>query len=185
MSDVLVIYATVEGQSRKIAEHVCDHTVRLGRNARVLDAANTPHDLALSTYDAVLVVAPIHMGRHHQAAVHFARDNAPRLQKGGAALISVSMHAAELEPGDLDECRLYVDELAAETGWIPEATYYAAGALKFATYDFFKRWMMRRIVADKGLEKEQANRDELEFTDWRALEMFVEGFLRKHPRTEN
>lgn len=184
MSDVLVVFATVEGQSRKIAEYVCDHAVRLGRNARVVDAANLPPDLALAAFDAVFLVAPVHMERHHQAAVHFAAENAAGLQKRGGALVSVSMHAAELEAGDLEQCRMYADEFAAETGWIPEAVYYAAGALKFARYDFFKRWMMRRIVADKGLEKEKARKDELEFTDWRAIEIFVENFLRRHPRAE-
>lgn len=177
MSDVLVVYATVEGQSRKIAEHVCDHVVRACRIARVVDAAHAPADLDPAAFDAVIVVAPVHMARHHQAAVHFIRDHADTLQKRPGALISVSLHAVALDPADMDEARGYADELAAETGWLPAAVHYAAGALKFARYDFFKRWMMRRIATEKGLPTDS---DEIEFTDWRALDDFVDDFLHAH-----
>ncbi len=180
MSDVLVLYATVEGQSRKIAEHVCDHAVRQCRMARVANITNLPDDLDPAAYDALILVAPVHMGRHHQSAVHFIRDNAALLQKHPAALVSVSLHAVGLEPGDADEAREYVDQLAGETGWIPEAVHYAAGALKYAKYDFFKRWMMRRIASEKGLSGEPGDGDEIEFTDWRALDDFVDDFLHRH-----
>lgn len=180
MAEVLIVYATVEGHSRKIAEHLCDHVVRLCRGARVVDAVRLPADLDLNRFAAAIVVAPVHMGRHHQAIAHFARENAAWLQGRPSALVSVSLHAVELEPGDLEECREYVDQFAAETGWIPQETHYAAGALKFTSYDFFKRWAMRRIVAEKGLSQERAKGGDIEFTDWRALEAFVEQFLNRN-----
>ena len=179
MSEILVVYATVEGQSRKIAEHVCDHIGRLCRGARIIDAANLPDDFTLDKYQAIIVVASVHMWRHHQAAIHFVRDHAAALQTRPGALVSVSLHAANLNPGDLEEARGYVDEFAAATGWIPEAVHYAAGALRFDRYDFFKRWAMRRIAAERGLAADSAT-EEIEFTDWTALDTFVNDFLREH-----
>ncbi len=178
MSNVLVLYATVEGQSRKIAEHICDHTVRLCRSARVVDAAHLPASLNLADFDAVIIVASVHMGRHHQAAAHFVRSNAEALQRMPGALVSVSLHAVGLEASDVEEAREYVDLFAGDTGWIPHAVHYAAGALRFTRYDFFKRWMLRRIAAERGLDANKG--EDIEFTDWHALDTFVTGFLNTH-----
>jgi len=66
-----------------------------------------------------------------------------------------------------------------ETGWRPQATHHAAGALLFTQYDFFKRWAMRLIALQRN-----ANVDthaDTEYTDWQALTRFVEDFLATLP----
>jgi len=179
MADVLIVYATVEGQSRRIAEMLGDHLVRR-RHARTLLDATRPertHDTP-AAFDAVFIVAPVHGEKHHAAITHFARRHAEVLTRRPAALISVSLHAASGEAEDIEEMRAYVDGFCSDTGWLPRETHYAAGALRFSEFDFFKKWIARRLAA--SLQMEIRPGEDVEFTDWRALESFADAFMATH-----
>jgi menaquinone-dependent protoporphyrinogen oxidase len=52
--------------------------------------------------------------------------------------------------------------------------HHAAGALKYLEYDFFKRALMRQIARKEGASVD-TSRDH-EFTDWEALDAFVQEF---------
>lgn len=179
MAKILIVFASVEGQSERIAGLVSDHLVRSRHVPTVLnatsEAAARPN---LHLYDGVIVVAPVHHQAHHPAIYRFANLHGERLTKMPSALVSVSLHAASGEPEDEEEMRQYVDILAGETGWLPRAVHYAAGALKFTEFDFFKRWMARRLV--KALDMEVDPKADIEFTDWPALYGFVDEFLKVH-----
>lgn len=179
MSKILIVYASMEGQSERIAGLVSDHLIRASHTALLLnantEAAARPN---LHLHDAVIVVAPVHNQMHHPAIVRFANRFGEALTKTPSALISVSLHAASGEPEDEEEMRQYVDILTGEARWLPRAVHYAAGALKFFELDFFKRWMARRLVA--SLEMEADPRGDIEFTDWPALYNFVDEFLATH-----
>ena len=54
--------------------------------------------------------------------------------------------------------------------------HHAAGALRYTDYDFFKRWMAKRLASKRGAPVE-TDRD-FELTDWRALDVFVDQFLK-------
>jgi hypothetical protein len=53
--------------------------------------------------------------------------------------------------------------------------HHIAGAFRFAEYDFFKRWAMRLIAWEKGIERESVGSD-LELTDWPAVEKIAQAF---------
>ncbi|PWE18513.1 protoporphyrinogen oxidase [Marinicauda salina] len=178
MADILIVYATVEGQSRRIADLLGDHLVRCKHGRTLVDATDPPEDLDVSAHDAVILVASVHADRHHAAAVNFARKNVAALNRTPSALVSVSLHAASGEAEDEEEMRAYVDRFCAETGWLPRAVHYAAGALRFAQFDFFKRWMARRLTRELGMEFDPER--DVELTDWRALEAFADDFLAEH-----
>lgn len=178
MKNFLVVYGTTEGQTRKIAEFIADHLVRRRDAATVVDASAAPKDLDLGSYDAAIVAASVHMTRHNAAAIHFVRAHAGALSKLPSAFVSVSLHAYSGEPEDEEEARGYVDAFCAETGWLPSCVHYAAGALRFTRYDFFKRWMAREVAKERGITPDPNG--DLEFTDWRALTAFIDDFLRTH-----
>ena len=66
--------------------------------------------------------------------------------------------------------------MKAESGWKPAMIHHAAGALRFTQYDFFKRWMMKRIASHENAPTD-TSRDH-EFTDWTALASFTTDFLK-------
>lgn len=175
MAKILIVYGTVEGQTRKIAAFVNDHLCRRRNDVRLVDAADAPKGLDPADYDAVIVAASVHMGRHQGAAVHFVKSHLDALRKRPCAFVSVSLHAMSEDPDDRAEMLRYVDLFREETGWTPDAVCYAAGALRFTRYDFFKKLAARRVAQERGVAPDAQG--DYEFTDWTALTRFVDEFV--------
>jgi menaquinone-dependent protoporphyrinogen oxidase len=57
--------------------------------------------------------------------------------------------------------------------------HHAAGALKYTEYDFFRRWMLKRIAKKEGGPVDTSL--DHEFTDWDALDAFVRTFVEQVP----
>ena len=55
-----------------------------------------------------------------------------------------------------------------------------AGALPYSKYSWWKRWMMRRIVAKAGGDTDTSR--DYEYTDWNDLSEFVRSVV---PRLES
>jgi menaquinone-dependent protoporphyrinogen oxidase len=68
-----------------------------------------------------------------------------------------------------------VDEFVAKTGFHPTWSRAVAGALPYTKYNFFIRWIMKRIVAKEGGDTD-TSRDYV-YTNWAALEQLTERFL--------
>jgi len=171
---VLVAYATVEGQTGKIASRIAEKIEAAGHQVVLADLAEPGFGVP-GRFDAVILCGPIHMGRYPQTLVRFIQNWKSELMDVPAALVTVSMAIASDQADERKEAEAYPEKLAKKTGWVPAMRYHAAGALKFVEYDFFKRWIMRRIAASEGhpLDPTQDH----EFTDWAALDEFVMHFL--------
>lgn len=168
---VTIVYATIEGQTRHIAEAVAATVTEAGHRAELIEA----HDgerFWLDEAEAAILCAPVHGGSYPADFEALAKDWAERLDRIPSAFVSVSL-AILGDAEEVAEALAYPATLETETGWHPTRVHHAAGALRFSQYDFFKRWVMRRIALDKGLP---ADADQ-EFTDWSALEAFVRAFL--------
>lgn len=68
-----------------------------------------------------------------------------------------------------------IDEFLELTGWQPGKIQAVAGALLYTKYNFFLRLLMKRIAKAAGGDTD-TSRDH-EYTDWKALDHFVEEFL--------
>ncbi len=179
MADILIVYASVEGQSERIAGLISDHLIRAKHAPTTLDASSSAAGgVTLTGFDGVVLVAPVHAQAHHPAARRFIADHAETLTRMPSALVSVSLHAASGEAEDIEEMRQYVDILCHDTKWLPRVVHYAAGALKFTEYDFFKSWMARQLV--RALDMPFDPGKDVEFTDWPALYAFIDDYLAKH-----
>ncbi|MBV6650972.1 MAG: protoporphyrinogen oxidase, partial [Hoeflea sp.] len=60
---VLVLYATIEGHSRKIAERAASRLEEAGQHV-VLGDVREPGFAVPGRFDGVLICAPIHIGRY-------------------------------------------------------------------------------------------------------------------------
>ncbi len=180
--NVLIIYGTTEGQTRKIANFMADHIRQRGNDASLIDSTDMPDDLDLDPYDAVIVAGSVHQWHHQASIFKFVRDHVEALQAKTSAFVSVSLSMA----GDAAEDRLDAAECADRfldvSGWKPTVTHLVAGALRYSQYDFFKAWILKMIVSAKGASTDTSK--DHEFTDWRDLEAFVDAFLERaseHP----
>ncbi|HUS95365.1 MAG TPA: flavodoxin domain-containing protein [Hyphomicrobiaceae bacterium] len=170
---ILLAFGTVEGHTRKVASTVKTRLEQTGNSVRSLDTSQHVPDLALASYDACIVAAPVHQQRHPDEVINFAKAHAAVLNGMRTALISVSLSAAF--DGGQDEARGYTDRLTSRTEWNPGAIHLAAGALKLGEYDFFQEQIIRHVVL-KDRAPQQLDHDH-EFTDWDALGRFIDEFV--------
>ncbi|WP_417426001.1 flavodoxin domain-containing protein [Hoeflea sp.] len=170
---ILVLYATVEGHSRKIAEHAANQLEELGHSVIVGDVRE-PGFAIPGRFDGVLLCAPIHMGRYPDAMVRFLHDWKDALEAVPTALISVTLGIHSENAEERAEAEGFPAKLERKTGFRPRRIHHAAGALKFLEYDFFKRMLMRQISASEGGPLDTGK--DHEFTDWAALDAFVQEF---------
>lgn len=173
---VVVIYATVEGQTRKIARNIAGTVQSAGHDVTVFDATDI-EDVDLDAADALIVAAPVHVGRFPAALGHWLKTNAGAIASIPSAFVSVSLATASAFPEEHREIEAIAEAFMAEVGWKPTEIHQAAGALRYLEYDYLKRLLMRQFAKKEGGPVDMT-RDH-EFTDWDALADFVNGFLTK------
>lgn len=161
-----VIYASTEGQTRKISRFAADHLADAGHMVELLPAADAD-ELDLGRFDAVIVAGSVHAGRYQDELVDFARERAVQLGKKKTLFLSVSLSAAGDDADDWKGLEACVERFIKETGWKPGRIEHVPGAFRFTQYDFFRSWAMRWIAAQKG-EKIDPTQDK-EYTDWVTL----------------
>jgi len=169
----LILYATTEGQTARIAQRMA-HTLR--GKGYIVDAF--PADVApagLDVYDGVIIGASIHYGRHPGYLRALVRNHRGALAARPSAFFSVSLSAGG--PGARPEsARRYLDKFLRQAGWRPRQTATIAGALQYSKYGMFKTLLMRMIVGFAGGNTDPSQ--DYEYTDWDAVERFAESFAQ-------
>jgi menaquinone-dependent protoporphyrinogen oxidase len=170
--NVLVAFATTEGQTRKIVHESAIRIRDCGHKVQLYDTA-TFAELKPSDFNAVILAASIHHGYHQDSLIDFAIAHREQLKARPNAFISVSLSAV-LEQ-EKAEAQRYVDEFVIATGWQPRKILKLGGALRLSTYDYFQEQIVKLVVLKRSCpETTQADH---EFTDWRTLSQFVDEFL--------
>src|SRR3712207_379570 len=154
MMRVLIPYGTTEGQTSRISEYLAEVIRDHGHEAHAIDIKGSgvpdPDD-----YDAVIVGASIHMGKHEDYVRDFVRENRDALEHFPSVFFSVSLAAYD----DTEVAQGYIEEFVQETGWRPGMVGLFGGALLYTQYGFIKRHMMKKIARDKGSLDTDASRD--------------------------
>ncbi len=171
--NVMIVYGTTEGQTRKIAERTATHVRERGHEAELCDSASLASDSDLETFHAFIIAASVHQERHQDTVINFVIAHHELLNTRPSAFISVSLSAV-LED-ERTEAQKYVDRFVSVTGWQPRTTLLLGGALRFTDYDYFQEQIVKFIVMKRG-GTASTERDH-EFTDWNARDSFVDGFF--------
>jgi menaquinone-dependent protoporphyrinogen oxidase len=171
MARVLIPYGTTEGLTARISEYVADVVRGHGHEAHTLDL-KVHENPELGGYDAVIVGASIHMGKHEDYVRDFVEENRATLERLPSAFFSVSL-AAHDNP---EEAEGYIEEFVRETGWRPGKVGLFGGALLYTHYGFIKRHLMKKIARDKGNPDTDTSRDYV-YTEWDGVRHFAEEFL--------
>ncbi len=163
---ILVVYATTDGQTRKIARFAADRLAEAGHTVELVSARDA-EGVGPKRFDAAILAGSVHLKAYQPELVGFARGVADTLNAMPTMFISVSLSAAGDDPEDwagLEACDL---QFSSATGWHPKRIEHVAGAFRFTQYDFFRAWAMRWIAQAKG-EEVHPNKDR-EYTDWMKL----------------
>lgn len=168
---VLILYGTSEGHTRKIATFVGDHLTRRGHVVTTADVLRPPAALRLVDFDALIIAARVHAGVYQNQLVHLVESNRRRLAAMPTAFLSVSMSAANLQPGDRERAQSYTDGFIRRTKWQPRMVVHVAGARLYTRHGAITRWILG-LVDRKAFD---TAKDHV-WTDWDGLAQFADDF---------
>jgi menaquinone-dependent protoporphyrinogen oxidase len=180
MKPILVIYATREGHTRKVAEHVAATIRGRGDEVDVVDAAALPVPFDVKKYAGAILAASVHLGRHEHEMFNFARAYRADLERIPTAFLSISLAEASVENGAApydqraeaaQDVKRLVDVFCTRTGLHPTRVWPLAGALLYTKYGAIEKIVMRMIAKRAGGDTDTSH--DHEYTDWKGLERFV------------
>jgi menaquinone-dependent protoporphyrinogen oxidase len=178
---VIVLFATREGQTRKIVDHIATELVGRGLEVDVYNVAEVESLPVLDGYAAAILAASLHLGRYEREMVNFVREHHDKLDRIPSTFLSVSLSEAGVEnPAQTPEARWRssrdvaqtIEAFLATTRWHPAHVKPVAGALVYTHYNPLVRFVMKQIARKAGASTD-TSRDH-EYTDWAALDRFAE-----------
>ena len=173
MSRIVLLYASVEGQTKLIAERIA-RTLREQGHSVDLVPTNAQADFA--AYDGVIIGASIHYGSHPAYLRALVRRQRDAIAARPNAFFSVSLSAGGPRPKPAAAQR-YIDKFLRKTGWQPQLVASMAGAVKYSVYGPIKRRVMIVFVGLGGGETDTSR--DYEYTDWPAVAQFAGEFARR------
>ncbi|WP_440989135.1 flavodoxin domain-containing protein [Haloarchaeobius baliensis] len=174
MADFLVIYGTGEGQTAKVADAMRTDLRERGHEVTTYDVTAAPADLDVTAFDGILVGGSIHVGKHQDSVVAFAREHRDALETRPSAFFQVCLSSASEDTERRAEATGYIDSFVERSGWQPDLVASFAGALRFSEYGFLKRLMMKKIAAEATGDTDTSR--DYEYTDWEAVDRFAVEF---------
>ncbi len=176
MKPILVLYATTDGHTSKIARAFGERLRSHGAQAEVVDAGRPSGITSPADYAAVAVVASVHIGSYQRSVRTWVRAHANALGSMPTAFISSCLGILQDDPKVRQDLDAIKDRFLRDTGWQPTAVKIVAGAVLYTRYGWFKRLMMKRIVRKAGGDTDTSR--DYEYTDWEDLRRFADEFLR-------
>jgi len=167
---VLIVHASREGQTLRIAERLADTLRETGHEVRLARSDPFP---GIGGHDGVIVAASVHLGRHPRHLERAIRAHRTVLEHMPTAFLSVCLMAAGEDPLQRTEADGYLQTFLQRTGWRPDLAGTVAGAVRFSRYGFLKNRYMRAMTRGEGLGDGASDH---EFTDWNDVRRFAEAF---------
>jgi menaquinone-dependent protoporphyrinogen oxidase len=166
----LIVYGTTDGHTAKVAAAMASTLLARGVSVSLQNSA-APRTSNPADYPAVIVAASVHAGTYQRSVRRWVQAHHVALNERPSALVSVCLAVLNHGPKVERDLAANLQRFFDETGWKPLESKIVAGALLYTKYPWWKRWMMRRIVATCGGDVD-TKRDYV-YTDWDDLDEFV------------
>lgn len=160
------------GQTMKIGNEIA-RTLRHSGIATEVREIEIVSSTDFQANEVVIIGAPIYLGGHGNKLIRLVRNNVAIFDEEAnrvTAFFSVSLSAAGTGQQQQDAWRC-VEEFLAKCNWKPSLTEIFAGGLPYREYNWFTRWMMKRVVRKAGGDTD-ASKDH-EYTDWNRVRNFA------------
>lgn len=176
MTRILIVYGSHFGQTRKIAEVLARRLRERGYSVQLADAAdlNVP---APEAYDVVVIGSRVETGRHSSEVRRYITRHLDELREIPTAFFSVSTAASQANAGW--DPSGYIEALFSETDWRAARAAALAGALPYRKYNWFLRFIMKRIARSAGHPTDTSRDHEL--TDWAKVDAFADEIAELAP----
>lgn len=168
MSNILLLYFSVYGQTRKICETLQAELAREGVQAELRPLIEP--GTGLERFDAIVIGASIRHGKHNPAVFEFISQHLALLESRPSGFFSVNLVARKPQK-NRPETNPYMKAFVARIPWKPKLLGVFGGNLDYQRYKPFDRAAIRFIMwITKGPTDPHTN---VEFTDWDAVRRFA------------
>ena len=169
MSNILFIFSTTDGHTKKISLHMQAIIEQQGHQVTLLPIEDVTTE-TLTKYDKIVIGASIRYGKHQKIVIDLIEQNKALLESKPSAFFTVNLVARKPEKCQPDT-NPYIIKLLAQLDWKPSLEGVFAGKLNYPQYGFLDRNMIRFIMwMTKGPTDPKTN---LEFTNWNSVELFA------------
>jgi menaquinone-dependent protoporphyrinogen oxidase len=172
--NILILYATLEGQTAKVAERMADYLRKKGHKVTAQPGEHLPTAFNPDFFDAAIIGGSIHMGHYPRYLKRFVSKYHGWLNSVPSAFFTVCMGIKSQLSASRKEAVAYSENFIKETGWRPTLMATFAGAVKYTQYNFITRFIMKRIAKREGGSTDTSH--DHEYTDWEAVVRFTEQF---------
>lgn len=168
MASILIVYSTVDGQTRKICQRLLQVIEQEGHRVELVPVSEAD-DAALKRFDKIVIGASIRYGKHRPEVFEFAGRNRAVLDSKPNAFFTVNVVARK--PGkNRPETNPYMQKFLQQSAWQPKELAVFAGKIDYPKYGFWDRQVIRFIMwMTQGPTDPKAV---VEFTNWKDVEAF-------------
>ena len=173
MKKVLLVYATRQGQTEKIATRIAAQLRLAGASVELCNAADARADaIDLADFDLLVFGASMHAGGLEPELVRYVNRRKQPIERHARSFFLVLLSAATKDAA-LRE-RWLDDALAKVHGQLQvrfEDTQMIAGALTYSKYSSALKWVMQRIAKQAGGGTDTSM--DYEYTDWNQVDAYA------------
>ncbi|WP_051205303.1 menaquinone-dependent protoporphyrinogen IX dehydrogenase [Salinimicrobium xinjiangense] len=173
MKNIIILYSTVDGQTKKISESLAAQVKQGGFRVSVFPLADFKQNV--SNFDTLVLGASIRYGKHNELVTAFINEHQEELEKIRAAFFSVNLVARKSDKNQPDT-NPYVIKFLDTISWKPDLVDVFAGCLDYSKYGFFDRIMIKAIM--KFTHGPTSTKEPIEYTDWERVRIFGEKVLQ-------
>lgn len=167
MANILIVYATTDGHTRKICERLQQVLTGMGDQVDLLEVGGAEPDL--SRYDKIVLGGSIRYGRHSKLIYRFIEEHQTQLESLPNAFFSVNVVARKPEKSTPDT-NPYLKKFLSQIAWRPKQLAVFGGMLDYPGCRYLDRQMIRLIMwMTKG---PTAPDTVVDYTDWQQVEAF-------------
>lgn len=172
---VLIAYASVQGQTRRIAERIAAVLQRHGIDTELVPAARlTGRDPR--NYRAVVAGSSVRYGKHDRRLVRWLERHAGALSQMPNAFFSVNLVARD-PASRSPETNSHVAKCLAAMKFRPAVVAVFPGKVDYPSWTWWQRLMIRAIMNKTG---GPSRGDEvIEYTDFDEVDRFAESLTER------
>ena len=182
MKNILILYATREGQTKKVAAQISTHLKKAGANVELINAQDKmlTEDVDLDVFDLLVFGGSMHAGGIEKELVDFINSHKEQIEQKIRSFFLVLLSAAtkdsKLRAQWLKDARKKMDEQIQVQFQDAEMI---AGALMYSKYPLPLKWIMKRIAKQAGQGTDTSK--DYEYTDWKQVEQYSKKLIKLIP----
>jgi menaquinone-dependent protoporphyrinogen oxidase len=172
MKKFLIVYATREGQTQKIAEFIAAELTEAGHDVSLHNAYND-FSFTLTEYDAIICGASLHAGKIESELVKFLETYKETISHMANSFFLVLLAMASKEsPKKEKELAEVRENLKKQLPLEFQSQEMFAGALRYSKYNWFIKLVMK-FIAKRESGDTDSSRD-YEYTNWQRVKSYVD-----------